>query len=90
MKTGLTILGALMGLPVGFFGMFYAYCHGRTLGMEAGLQACYFSLFIGAPLGLITFSLIGRWLGSLLEHGGKENVAASDEEREQGSGNPPP
>jgi hypothetical protein len=43
MKIRLAILGALIGLVVGFFGMFYVYCHGRTLVMDAGLQAFFSS-----------------------------------------------
>jgi hypothetical protein len=54
--------------------------------MDAGLKAFFFSFLIGAPLGLITFSLIGLWLG----HRAKEQVAGSGEEREQGSANLPP
>ena len=91
-KIGLTILGALIGSVAGCGGVFFLYDalphHG--CGVTRMGEAAAFSLFVGAPLGLVTFSLIGLWLGSLLEHRAKENVAASNEEREQGSANPPP
>lgn len=82
-RIGLTILGALIGPVAGFFGMFFLQSslphHG--CGVTGIAEAILSSLFIGAPLGLITFALIGHWLGSLLEPKPKgDNVAASDEE----------
>ena len=80
MKIALAIIGALIGPFAGFFGTWYVYTYGRAVGMDAGLEAFFFSLFAGAPLGLITFCLIGLWLGRLLEPVAKDNVADSDEE----------
>jgi lysylphosphatidylglycerol synthetase-like protein (DUF2156 family) len=91
-KTGLSILGALIGSVAGCVGMFFLYGalphHG--CGVTRMGEAAALSLFVGAPLGLVTFSLIGLWLGSLLEHKAKAKVAASDEERDRGPANPPP
>jgi hypothetical protein len=92
MKIGLGIFGALIGSFAGFLGMFFLYealpHHG--CGVTRMAEVILFSLFVGVPVGGVAFSLIGCSLGSLLEHSAKENVAASDEEREQGSANPPP
>jgi Na+/H+ antiporter NhaA len=93
MKIGLSILGALIGPFVGFIvailvcaviphpvPMGETTC-GAVRGVAAIGTAIVTSLFVGAPLGLVTFCLIGLWLGSLLDRRAKANVAASDEER---------
>jgi hypothetical protein len=68
MKIGLMIIGALIGPFVGYFGMVFVYdalphhgCGVARMGEAFGL-----SFFVGAPLGLVAFCLIGLWLGRLL------------------------
>jgi hypothetical protein len=81
MKIGLIIIGALIGPFAGFFAMFYVYgaLPHRGCGVTRMGEAIVQSLFIGAPLGLITFCLIGLWLGRLLVPRAKDNVATRDE-----------
>jgi hypothetical protein len=84
MKIGLSILGALIGPFVGFIVAFLVYgalpYGGPGCGVTGICRGAGSALFVGAPLGLVTFCLIGLWLGSLLDHRAKANVGASDEE----------
>ncbi len=82
MKIGLMIIGALIGPIVGFFGTCFVYCALPHNSCPVGYmgEALPLSFFVGAPLGLVTFCLLGRWLGNLLEPKTKDEVAARNEE----------
>ena len=72
MRAILTTLGVLIGTVAELFGMWHVYCHGRTPIMDAGLEAFFLSLFIGAPIGAVTFGVIGFWLGYRLDKKAKQ------------------
>ena len=69
MRAILTVLGVLIGPVAGFFGMYLselAVPDGEC-GVVAGPLAFVRSVFIGVPVGAVTFGVIGLWLGSRLD-----------------------
>ncbi len=86
----LTIVGLVIGPFAGFFGkysLFYIRSLFRADCMWR-LEAAGVSLFIGAPLGLVTFGLIGRWAGKLLDEWDlleSQREAAKEEAEEEGA-----
>ena len=73
MKIGMTILGALIGPFVGFFGVLWLLMTFPPPDDNVwGLGAIYGAFIYGIPVGTITFCLLGLWLGGLLERKAKK------------------
>ena len=71
MKIVLTILGGiLIGPLAGYYGIFWLYevqTHHHVLARLEELQQALASLFLGVPLGAVTFAVIGFLVGYMLD-----------------------
>ena len=80
MRTILTSLGCiLIGPFTGYFVTYWLYSIGSHNDCMWRLAAFGLLLTVGAPLGSITFAVIGFWLGYRLDKKAKQQLAHQEE-----------
>lgn len=69
-----TLGGILIGPFAGYFLTYWLYSIGPDDSCMWELGAMGLSLFVGAPVGLVTFGLTGFWFGCLLDKKAKRRL----------------
>ena len=79
MKILLTIAGGvLVGPVVGYGVVFPIYCS-NSAGCMSELAAMGMSIFVGAPIGAVTFAIIGFWVGYRIDKNSRPSAISSEE-----------
>ena len=84
MRAILTVLGVLIGPVAGFFGSYPVFHAIYYKGCMTGFTVLHKSLTVGAPLGAVTFAVIGFWLGYRLDKKVKQRQLDDKEDSEIG------
>ncbi len=82
MRAILTTLGFLIGPFAGFYGSYPVFHAIYYKGCMTGLAVLGMSLTVGAPLGAVTFGVIGFWVGYRFDKKSKQRQLDDQEASE--------
>ena len=82
MRVILTTLGVLIGPFAGFFGSYPVFHAIYYKGCMTGFDVLAKMLTVGAPLGAVTFGVLGFWLGYRLDKRVKQRQLDDKEDLE--------